>query len=168
MRGSTLLEDHILREKIMHFDHERIPERVVHARGAAAHGVCELYESMSEVTKAGFLQDVNTETPVFVRFSTVAGSRGSADLAREREGRYATRSERVDSRFWMAAMQFAAAAPGRKKVCSSRLESDSGPCARKRTFHGAHKTNPHTLWHSRRGCSSAGPVDTSDLPWCLL
>ena len=85
-RGPTLLEDHILREKIMHFDHERIPERVVHARGAAAHGVFELYDSMSEVTKAGFLQDVNTETPVFVRFSTVAGSRGSADLARDVRG----------------------------------------------------------------------------------
>ena len=86
VRGPTLLEDHILREKIMHFDHERIPERVVHARGAAAHGVFEVYESMSEVTKAGFLQDTNTETPVFVRFSTVAGSRGSADTARDVRG----------------------------------------------------------------------------------
>ena len=85
-RGPTLLEDHILREKIMHFDHERIPERVVHARGAAAHGVFELYESMSKVTKAGFLQDAKSETPVFVRFSTVAGSRGSADLARDVRG----------------------------------------------------------------------------------
>ncbi|MBC7624312.1 MAG: catalase [Aeromicrobium sp.] len=85
-RGPTLLEDHILREKIMHFDHERIPERVVHARGAAAHGVFELYDSMQGVTKAGFLQDVNVTTPVFVRFSTVAGSRGSADTARDVRG----------------------------------------------------------------------------------
>ena len=86
VRGPTLLEDHILREKIMHFDHERIPERVVHARGAAAHGVFELYKNMSNVTKAGFLQDTNAETPVFVRFSTVAGSRGSADTARDVRG----------------------------------------------------------------------------------
>ena len=86
VRGSTLLEDHILREKIMHFDHERIPERVVHARGAAAHGVFKLYKSMRKETKAGFLQDNNIETPVFVRFSTVAGSRGSADTARDVRG----------------------------------------------------------------------------------
>jgi catalase len=85
-RGPTLLEDHILREKIMHFDHERIPERVVHARGAAAHGVFELYESMGKFTKAGFLQDPKVKTPVFVRFSTVAGSRGSADTARDIRG----------------------------------------------------------------------------------
>ncbi|HEX5842929.1 MAG TPA: catalase, partial [Pseudomonas sp.] len=82
-RGPTLLEDHILREKIMHFDHERIPERVVHARGAGAHGVFEVYESMSALTKAGFLQDPSVKTPVFVRFSTVAGSRGSVDTARD-------------------------------------------------------------------------------------
>ena len=85
-RGPTLLEDHILREKIMHFDHERIPERVVHARGAAAHGVFELYESMQKFTKAGFLQNPKVTTPVFVRFSTVAGSRGSADTARDVRG----------------------------------------------------------------------------------
>lgn len=85
-RGPTLLEDHILREKIMHFDHERIPERVVHARGAGAHGVFEVYESMRKFTKAGFLQDPKVETPVFVRFSTVAGSRGSADTARDVRG----------------------------------------------------------------------------------
>jgi len=85
-RGPTLLEDHILREKIMHFDHERIPERVVHARGAGAHGVFELYESMGKVTKAVFLQDPKVETPVFVRFSTVAGFRGSADTARDVRG----------------------------------------------------------------------------------
>ena len=85
-RGSTLLEDFILREKITHFDHERIPERIVHARGSAAHGVFELYKSMSEYTKAGFLQTPGTKTPVFTRFSTVAGSRGSTDLARDVRG----------------------------------------------------------------------------------
>ncbi len=85
-RGATLLEDFILREKITHFDHERIPERIVHARGSAAHGVFEVYESMSKYTKAGFLQKPGTKTPVFVRFSTVAGSRGSTDLARDVRG----------------------------------------------------------------------------------
>ena len=85
-RGATLLEDFILREKITHFDHERIPERIVHARGSAAHGVFELYESVSRYTKAGFLQTSRTKTPVFVRFSTVAGSRGSSDLARDVRG----------------------------------------------------------------------------------
>jgi catalase len=85
-RGATLLEDFILREKITHFDHERIPERVVHARGSAAHGYFQVYESMAAVTKAGFLQDPSVKTPVFVRFSTVAGSRGSTDLARDVRG----------------------------------------------------------------------------------
>ncbi len=85
-RGPTLLEDFQLREKIMHFDHERIPERIVHARGSAAHGVFELTESLSKYTKAGFLQTPGTQTPVFVRFSTVAGSRGSTDLARDVRG----------------------------------------------------------------------------------
>jgi catalase len=85
-RGATLLEDFILREKITHFDHERIPERIVHARGSAAHGFFQVYESMSKYTKAGFLQDPDKQTPVFVRFSTVAGSRGSSDLARDVRG----------------------------------------------------------------------------------
>ncbi len=85
-RGATLLEDFILREKITHFDHERIPERIVHARGAAAHGFFQVYESQSALTKAGFLQDPKVKTPVFVRFSTVAGSRGSTDLARDVRG----------------------------------------------------------------------------------
>src|SRR4030095_9206615 len=76
-RGSTLLEDFHLREKITHFDHERIPERLVHARGAPAHGFSERSESMTAFTKAKFLQTPGTRTPVFVRFSTVAGSRGS-------------------------------------------------------------------------------------------
>ena len=85
-RGPSLLEDFILREKITHFDHERIPERVVHARGSAAHGVFKLHEDMSQYTSAGFLTDTTRETPVFVRFSTVAGSRGSTDLARDVRG----------------------------------------------------------------------------------
>ena len=85
-RGSTLLEDFILREKITHFDHERIPERIVHARGSGAHGIFELYESQSKFTKAQFLNDTSRKTPVFVRFSTVAGSKGSSDLARDVRG----------------------------------------------------------------------------------
>ena len=85
-RGATLLEDFILREKITHFDHERIPERVVHARGSGAHGVFKVYEDQSAITKAAFLCDPAIETPVFVRFSTVAGSRGSTDLARDVRG----------------------------------------------------------------------------------
>lgn len=70
-RGPTLLEDFILREKITHFDHERIPERIVHARGSAAHGYFQPYASLSATTKADFLSDENKITPVFVRFSTV-------------------------------------------------------------------------------------------------
>jgi len=85
-RGPSLLEDFILREKITHFDHERIPERVVHARGAAAHGHFRVYKSLARYTKAAFLQDPARTTPVFVRFSTVAGSRGSSDLARDVRG----------------------------------------------------------------------------------
>jgi catalase len=85
-RGPSLLEDFIMREKITHFDHERIPERIVHARGSAAHGYFEVYESMEKYTKAGFLQDPAVKTPVFVRFSTVAGSRGSTDLPRDVRG----------------------------------------------------------------------------------
>lgn len=85
-RGATLLEDFIMREKITHFDHERIPERIVHARGSGAHGFFQVYESMEKVTKAKFLGDPSRKTPVFVRFSTVAGSRGSSDLARDVRG----------------------------------------------------------------------------------
>ena len=85
-RGGTLLEDFILREKITHFDHERIPERIVHARGTAAHGYFQVYKPMAQYTKAGFLNDPAIRTPVFVRFSTVAGSRGSTDLARDVRG----------------------------------------------------------------------------------
>ncbi|MBK6729728.1 MAG: catalase [Bacteroidetes bacterium] len=85
-RGATLLEDFILREKITHFDHERIPERIVHARGSGAHGVFELYKPMAKYTKAKFLNDTSIKTPVFVRFSTVAGSRGSTDMPRDIRG----------------------------------------------------------------------------------
>jgi catalase len=85
-RGPTLLEDFHLREKITHFDHERIPERVVHARGAAAHGVFESYGTAGSVTKAGFLAEKGRQTEVFVRFSTVLGSRGSADTVRDTRG----------------------------------------------------------------------------------
>ena len=85
-RGPVLLQDFILREKIMHFDHERIPERVVHARGSAAHGYFELYESLSDVTRADFLQRPGERIPLFTRFSTVAGNRGSADLPRDVRG----------------------------------------------------------------------------------
>jgi catalase len=85
-RGPSLLEDFHFREKITHFDHERIPERVVHARGAGAHGFFQVYESMARYTKAGFLQDPGVRTPVFVRFSTVAGSRGSTDMPRDVRG----------------------------------------------------------------------------------
>jgi catalase len=86
LRGPTLLEDHLLREKITHFDHERIPERVVHARGSAAHGFFEVYKSMQQYTKAAFLQNPAVKTPVFVRFSTVVGSRGSVDTPRDVRG----------------------------------------------------------------------------------
>ncbi|MGN6679133.1 MAG: catalase, partial [Streptosporangiaceae bacterium] len=84
-RGPVLLQDHHLREKITHFDHERIPERVVHARGAAAHGTFVGYGTAAQVTKAAFLAK-DAETPVFVRFSTVLGSRGSSDTVRDTRG----------------------------------------------------------------------------------
>ena len=85
-RGPSLLEDFILREKITHFDHERIPERIVHARGSGAHGFFEVTNPIPELTKAGFLKEAGLKTPVFARFSTVAGSRGSTDLARDARG----------------------------------------------------------------------------------
>ncbi|MBM1107155.1 catalase [Aurantibacter crassamenti] len=85
-RGATLLEDFLLREKITHFDHERIPERIVHARGSGAHGYFELTKSIKKYSKAGILNDTKRKTPVFVRFSTVAGSKGSPDLARDVRG----------------------------------------------------------------------------------
>jgi catalase len=85
-RGPTALEDFHLREKIFHFDHERIPERVVHARGFGAHGYFENYDSLAEITKADLFQRASERTPAFVRFSTVAGNKGSADLARDVRG----------------------------------------------------------------------------------
>ncbi|MDV8068464.1 catalase, partial [Rhodococcus sp. IEGM 1366] len=96
-RGPTLLQDHHLREKITHFDHERIPERVVHARGAGAHGVFRAFGAAEKVTKAGFLRG-GVETPVFVRFSTVLGSRGSADAVRDTRG-FATKFYTAEGTF---------------------------------------------------------------------
>jgi catalase len=86
LRGPTLLEDFILREKITHFDHERIPERIVHARGSAAHGFFECTKAIPELTRASLLSEVGKQTPVFVRFSTVLGERGSTDTARDVRG----------------------------------------------------------------------------------
>jgi catalase len=86
VRGPSLLEDFIFREKITHFDHERIPERIVHARGSAAHGYFECYKSMASLTRASFLRDAKKRTEVFVRFSTVAGGAGSVDTPRDVRG----------------------------------------------------------------------------------
>jgi catalase len=86
LRGPALLEDFILREKITHFDHERIPERIVHARGSAAHGYFECYRPMTEVTRASIFAETKKRTPVFVRFSTVVGERGSPDTPRDVRG----------------------------------------------------------------------------------
>ena len=86
LRGPALLEDFILREKLTHFDHERIPERIVHARGSAAHGYFEAYASLASHTRAAPFAEAGKRTPVFVRFSTVAGERGSADTARDARG----------------------------------------------------------------------------------
>jgi catalase len=86
LRGPTLLQDFILREKITHFDHERIPERIVHARGSGAHGYFEAYRSLDRYTRAAPFAEAGKRTPVFVRFSTVAGERGSVDTARDVRG----------------------------------------------------------------------------------
>lgn len=86
IRGGTLLEDFIMREKVAHFDRERIPERVVHARGTGVHGIFKLHKSLKKYTCANFLTDTKIETPLFIRFSTVAGFRGSTDLARDVRG----------------------------------------------------------------------------------
>jgi len=86
LRGPALLEDFILREKITHFDHERIPERIVHARGSAAHGYFECYKPMTNVTRASLFAEAGKRTPVFVRFSTVIGERGSTDTPRDVRG----------------------------------------------------------------------------------
>jgi catalase len=98
-RGPTLMEDFHFREKLTHFDHERIPERIVHARGSAAHGVFRVYDdSMKKYTKAKFLTDPSLETPVFVRFSTVVGFRGSADTVRDVRG-FATKFYTVEGNY---------------------------------------------------------------------
>jgi catalase len=97
-RGPTLLEDFILREKITSFDHERIPERIVHARGSGAHGFFEAYESQRKLTRAQFLQDPKVRTPVFVRFSTVVGGAGSADTVRDVRG-FAVKFYTADGNF---------------------------------------------------------------------
>ena len=97
-RGPTLLEDFHFREKMTHFDHERIPERIVHARGSGAHGYFQVYEPMTEYTSAKFLQDPNKKTPVFVRFSTVVGFRGSADTVRDVRG-FATKFYTEDGNY---------------------------------------------------------------------
>ncbi len=86
LRGPALLEDFILREKITHFDHERIPERIVHARGSGAHGYFECYQSLRDITRASIFAEIGKRTPVFVRFSTVIGERGSADTVRDVRG----------------------------------------------------------------------------------
>jgi catalase len=86
LRGPALLEDFILREKVTHFDHERIPERIVHARGSAAHGFFECYKPLTRLTRASLFAEAGKRTPVFVRFSTVAGERGSTDTARDVRG----------------------------------------------------------------------------------
>src|SRR5665647_153216 len=85
-RGPVLLKDVHFIEKMAHFDRERIPERVVHAKGAGAHGYFQVYKNMQALTKAKFLQDPEKKTPVFVRFSTVTGGRGSADTVRDPRG----------------------------------------------------------------------------------
>ncbi|MDV3456855.1 catalase [Sphingomonas sp. HF-S4] len=86
VRGPVLLEDFMLREKIFHFDHERIPERIVHARGSAAHGFFEAYEDLSDLTRADLFSEKGKRTPVFTRFSTVAGGAGSVDTPRDVRG----------------------------------------------------------------------------------
>ncbi|MEJ1963290.1 MAG: catalase [Gammaproteobacteria bacterium] len=86
LRGPTLMEDFILREKITHFDHERIPERIVHARGSGAHGYFECYKPLTQLSRASLFAEAGKRTPVFVRFSTVAGERGSADTVRDVRG----------------------------------------------------------------------------------
>src|SRR5699024_1971097 len=103
-RGPVLLQDHHLREKITHFDHQRIPERVVHARGAAAHGVCRAYGAAESVTKAAFLEKA-AGTEVFTRFSTVVGSRGPAAVARATRG-FATKFYPSDGVFDLVGNNF--------------------------------------------------------------
>ncbi|MFG1707897.1 catalase [Nonomuraea sp. M3C6] len=104
-RGPTIMEDFHFREKITRFDHERIPERVVHARGAGAYGIFQLYEPLGDLTSAAFLTDTSAPTPTFVRFSTVAGSRGSADTVRDVRG-FATKFYTAQGNFDIVANNF--------------------------------------------------------------
>ncbi|MDQ0994371.1 catalase [Streptomyces sp. V3I7] len=104
-RGPTLMEDFHAREKITHFDHERIPERVVHARGSGAYGYFEPYESCADFTRAAFLQEPGKRTPVFVRFSTVQGPRGSADTVRDVRG-FATKFYTEDGNYDLVGNNF--------------------------------------------------------------
>ncbi|TMR96758.1 catalase [Nonomuraea basaltis] len=104
-RGPTLMEDFHFREKLTRFDHERIPERVVHARGAGAYGIFELYEPLGDLTTAAFLNDTSAKTPTFVRFSTVAGSRGSADTVRDVRG-FATKFYTTQGNFDLVGNNF--------------------------------------------------------------
>ncbi|MER6946169.1 catalase [Nonomuraea sp. NPDC000554] len=105
LRGPTIMEDFHFREKITRFDHERIPERVVHARGAGAYGEFELYEPLTDLTSARFLTDASVKTPVFVRFSTVGGSRGSADTVRDVRG-FATKFYTSEGNFDLVGNNF--------------------------------------------------------------
>ena len=137
-RGPTLLEDFVLREKITHFDHERIPERIVHARGSGAHGYFELDSSLSQYTRAQFLQKKGTRTPVFARFSTVAGGAGSVDLPRDvrgfavkfytQEGNFDLVGNNIPVFFIQDAMKFSGFDPRRQNGARPRL-----PASRKRT-----------------------------------
>ena len=129
-RGPVLLEDFVLREKIFHFDHERIPERIVHARGSAAHGFFELYESLSDITRADLFQRAGEKTPVFTRFSTVAGGAGSVDTPRDvrgfavkfytREGNWDLVGNNIPVFFIQDAMKFP------DLVHSVKMEADRG------------------------------------------
>ncbi|BCR92580.1 uncharacterized protein ACHE_80480A [Aspergillus chevalieri] len=104
-RGPTLLEDFIFRQKIQRFDHERVPERAVHARGAGTHGTFTSYADWGNITAASFLGAEGKQTPMFVRFSTVAGSRGSTDLARDVHG-FATRFYTDEGNFGASLFHF--------------------------------------------------------------
>src|SRR5690554_7451906 len=128
-RGPTLMEDFHFREKITHFDHERIPERVVHARGYAAHGEFQVYESMKEFTRAKFLQAPNVRTPVFVRFSTVVGNRGSADTVRDVRG-FATKFYTEEGNFDLVANT----CPSSLSMTASSFQTSSTPLSLSRTM----------------------------------
>jgi len=129
-RGPVLLEDFVLREKIFHFDHERIPERIVHARGSAVHGFFEVYESLADITKADLFQRPGEKTPLFTRFSTVAGGAGSVDTPRDvrgfavkfytREGNWDLVGNNIPVFFIQDAMKFP------DLVHSVKMEADRG------------------------------------------